>query len=448
MELGAWSIIKQTPSLLGLIPMLLYIIIAFRKDSNALLNVVIAVVLGFLMCGCNASTFGSAFGSALSSVMGQVGLLIMLGAALGNLLMEAGVSHTICKWIINALGIRTAKSGMVTLMVCEFLLSTCIGSMTSAAAIAMPIMIPLVAAVGLTPVAVCVGTLLSGLAGMLLAPFAAPNIMAMELTGLSYAEYLLFGAGPYLVFMIISGYFIAMWTQKKSVGSGELYEVSETEKAGSLEITGQMKFATIAFLAAFFGCIAYAIIFKQGMAFTIWVMCFLCAVVAIAAKLGVKKSMAAVENGMSRTATIFVTCVFYQLLMVIMDTTGAFNALGDVFVNMLGGSVNSKSVVLLLGSFIGAFGVNGGASAQMQIIHEMFLPMVQSTGLSMRTWSIALVAGSYVTSVIYPSVTILAPMGLCRTNDFKRTMTAMWISGGLCLVLVVIYSFVMPALVG
>lgn len=448
MELGSWAIIREAPSLLGLIPMILYIIIAFKKGANPLLTVLISVVCGFLMCGCNASAFGAAFGSALSSTMGQVGLLIMLGAALGNVLTETGVSKTLCKWIVNGLGIRSEKSALLALFVVEFVMSVCIGSMTSAAAVAMPIMIPLVASVGLTPVAVGVAVILSGLAGMLLAPFAAPNIMAMELTGLAYQDYILFGAGPYLVFMLITGYFISLWIQKKSKSSEEQYELSAEEKNFNFDVTKPMLLSTIAFLVAFVGCIAYAIIFKQGLAFTIWVMCFLTAVVAIAGRLGTKKAMAAVESGFSRTVSIFVVCVFYQLLMNVMDVTGAFNALGDLFVGLLGESATNKSVVLLLGSYIGSFGVNGGAPAQMQIIHEMFLPMVEATGLSMKSWSMALVAGSYVTSVIYPSTTILAPMGLCRTNDFKRTMIAMWISGGLCLVMVTIYSFLMPMLVG
>ncbi|MCQ4741321.1 hypothetical protein NE462_27620, partial [Blautia hominis] len=53
-------------------------------------------------------------------------------------------------------------------------------------------------------------------AGMLLAPFAAPNIMAMSLTGLSYPQYLLWGAGPYLIVMLITAVILSFWIDKKA----------------------------------------------------------------------------------------------------------------------------------------------------------------------------------------------------------------------------------------
>ncbi len=70
--------------------------------------------------------------------------------------------------------------------------------------------------------------------------------------------------------------------------------------------------------------------------------------------------------------------------------------------------------------------------------------MIQQNGLGMGLWSIVLVAGSYVTSIIYPNATVLAPMGIARSKDFKNMMICMWISSAIIMAFCVLYCFIMP----
>lgn len=445
MELGVWGLIKEYPSLLGLIPMVLYIILAFKKGIDMIIPLLISIVVGWLLTGNGATTFGAQLGAALSSTLGQVGFLIMEGAGLGIVLQKAGVSSTLCKMIVNKLGVKTQKQALVALIICQFVLSTCIGSATSSAAIVMPVLAPMLAVTGVAPVAVTVSFILSGLAGMLLAPFAAPNIMAMSLTGLSYPQYLLWGSGPYLIVMLATAFILAFWINKKvkKDANAEVYEISEADKCMSVAPTAIEKRATIAFIIAFAACIAYAILKRQGMAFVIFVLPFLSMVVAVASKMNVNEACDAFYTGCKNTVSIFLVCVLYQLLVDVVNVAGGFDALGELFIGMVGSSP-SKTMVMLLGTFVGAFGINGGAAAQMQIIHELFMPMIEQNGLSMGMWSIVLVAGSYVTSVIYPNTTVLAPMGIARSKDFKNMMVCMWISSAVIMGFCVLYSFIMP----
>lgn len=447
MELGVWGIIREYPSLLGLVPMVLYIILAFKKGLDPVIPLLISIVVGWIMTGNSATTFGAQLGASLSSVLGQVGFLVMEGAGLGVVLQRAGVSSTLCKLIVNKLGVKTQGQALAALMICQFVLATCIGSATSAAAIVMPVLLPMLAVTGVAPVAATVAFILSGLSAMLLAPFAAPNIMAMNLTGLSYPQYLLWGAGPYLIVLLITAVILSFWINKKAHKDPncEKYELSDEEKNMSVEPTAAEKRATVAFVVAFAICIAYAVAFRQGMSFVIFVLPFLAFVVAVAAKMNVNAACDAFYTGCKNTVSVYIVCVLYQLLVDVVNAAGGFEALSNIFVGMVGSSP-SKTMVMLLGTFVGAFGINGGAAAQMQIIHEMFLPMIQQNGLSMGMWSIVLVAGSYVTSVIYPNATVLAPMGIARSNDFKNMMVCMWISSAIIMAFCVLYSFIMPML--
>ena len=331
------------------------------------------------------------------------------------------------------------------MLICQFILSTCIGSATSSAAIVMPVLLPMLAVTGVAPVAATVCFILAGLAGMLLAPFAAPNIMAMSLTGLTYPQYLLWGAGPYLIVMLAAAVVLSFWINKKAQKdpNGEKYELTDDEKDMNKEATPKEKRATIAFIIAFALCIAYAIAFRQGMAFVIFVLPFLALVVAVVSRMGVNQTCEAFYQGCKNTISVFIICVLYQLLVDVVNVAGGFDALSNLFIGMVGSSP-SKSTVMLMGTFVGAFGINGGAAAQMQIIHELFMPMIQQNGLSMGMWSIVLVAGSYVTSVIYPNATVLAPMGIARSKDFKNMMKCMWISSVIIMVFCVLYSLIMP----
>ena len=99
MELGSWSII-QAPSLLALIPLVVMIVLIFRGKSNvsALMG---GVLVGALLLGQDLGAMAKAFATSLGSSTALIGLIIMMGAGLGVLMSEAGVTHTLVYWIVT-----------------------------------------------------------------------------------------------------------------------------------------------------------------------------------------------------------------------------------------------------------------------------------------------------------------------------------------------------------
>lgn len=448
MELGVWSIVREYPSLLGLIPMILYIILAFKKGWHPLIPLGISIFVGWIITGNTPTSFGKEVMSALGSNLGSVALLLMEGAGLSVVLNRAGVSSTLCKFIVDKIGVNTQKKGILVICACQFIIAACVGSCITGSAIVMPILLPMVATVGIAPVAAGVALILSGLSGMLISPFAPANVMGMTLSGLSYPQYLLFGAGPYLLIMVISGVFITLWINKKALAAEnpEVYNVSKEEMDLSMEITPEQKRSTIAFVVSFFGGIAACVITGGGIPFTIFIMPFLAAVVAVFAKMKINDTVTAFIQGCKDTVGSFIVVLLYQVLVDVIGCAGGFEALGDLLTSAIGGAP-SQTAVMLMGTLIGAFGVNGGAAAQMQIINDLFMPMIKMNGLDMRCWAIVLIAGSWLTTVIYPNVTILAPLEIARSNDFKRMMICMWLSSAVVLAFCVIAAFVLPLIV-
>ena len=104
MELGSWSII-QAPSLLALIPLVVMIVLIFRGKSNVS-AIMVGVLVGALLLGQDLGAMAGAFATSLGSSTALIGLIIMMGAGLGVLMSEAGVTHTLVYWIVKRIGVN------------------------------------------------------------------------------------------------------------------------------------------------------------------------------------------------------------------------------------------------------------------------------------------------------------------------------------------------------
>ena len=168
MELGSWALIQNTPSLLGLIPLIIYIVLAFVIQDSMVLPLAISLIVGFIMSGNGAVEFGQLFGSGMGGTMGQVGFLVLMGGGLGGVMNKVGVTATLCKWIIKGFRIKSKKSAIIVLALCQAVLTLVIGSAVTAAAIAAPFMIPIAAIFGVHPITLAVIEVFPGFLGLLL----------------------------------------------------------------------------------------------------------------------------------------------------------------------------------------------------------------------------------------------------------------------------------------
>lgn len=446
MELGQWAIIHETPSLLALIPLLVFIVLSFKKNVNLLFPVLCGVIVGWILTGNTPTTFGSQLIMALGSDLGMVGLLVMFAGGLGAVLNKTGISVTICKSIVGALGMKNNKQALLILMVCEFTLAFCLGSVGSAAAIILPILMPLLGGFQVTPVATTVATLLAGFSGMLSAPFCSYTQVGMKLTGLTYLQYLLCGGLPYTVILSISGYFVALFIQKKAVQEGaEPYPAESDMTEVDLHTNTRMKRITLIFVAIFAGTIIYAVIARKSLPFVLFVLLFLTAAAAFLSRMNFTDTVISFCGGCAQLIMVYFCMLLYKLIIVVIDAGGGFEALGNLMTGLCGDSL-TPTTTMLLSTFVGAFGISGDNAAQMQIIQSIFLPMVESVGLNMKCWLVVLLSGSYLTNIIYPSGAILGILAMSNCRDTKNTMVGMWLSSAVVLVCCVIYAFIGPML--
>ena len=193
--------IFNLPPICGLFPLLLYIVLAFKKGMHPLVNVSICAVVGAIMVKQPLNGLGAVIYESMGSFLALVGFIIMLGSGLGMVLRKTGVAAAIVNVLMRKIGVRTQKRAMIATMVCSVVLVTLLGTLAGANAVIAPIVIPLVAAVGITPSALAVIFQGAGQTGLFLSPFSPPMVTLMSITGLSYPRLLLCAGLPVSIVM-------------------------------------------------------------------------------------------------------------------------------------------------------------------------------------------------------------------------------------------------------
>lgn len=224
LTLGSWSIIKET-SLLALIPLLAYLIMVFRNKSN-LSGLVVGVIVAAVLTGQNLQNLAGIFNAALGSFLGTIGIIIMFGSGLGYLMNKAKVSHTLVYWIVKQIGVDSEKKGMLAIIVSSIVICGLLGTLAGGNAVIAPVIIPLVAAVGLTPTAVSALLRVAGEVGLIMGPLTGVTIATMGVTGLSYGKLMLWAVIPFSLVWLAATWFAVLRIQKKYRGI-EVYEITE-----------------------------------------------------------------------------------------------------------------------------------------------------------------------------------------------------------------------------
>lgn len=214
MELGSWSII-QAPSLLALIPLVVMIVLIFRGKSNVS-AIMVGVLVGALLLGQDLGAMAKAFATSLGSSTALIGLIIMMGAGLGVLMSEAGVTHTLVYWIVKRIGVNTQTKGKIALVVVSIIVCGLLGTLGGGNAVIAPIMLPIMASLGVTPTVVATLFKVAGEIGLILGPLTGVTLITMEVTGLSYGELMIQAAIPFAVFWLAGAWVGANRAQKRA----------------------------------------------------------------------------------------------------------------------------------------------------------------------------------------------------------------------------------------
>jgi H+/gluconate symporter-like permease len=403
------------PAILGLIPLIIYIVLALRGKNIAYV-VLLCTVIGAIMTGQTPITFGSDLYAALGSFMALVGFIIIMGAGLGEVLTKTGVANAIVKFIIVKSGVKTQKQVTIAVMFASCLLVALLGTLAGANAIIAPIVIPVVASLGITPSTLSVLMHGAGATGLFLGPFTPPVVTYTTLAGVSYGQYLINAGIPISIVVWICTFISARKTQKQTEGH-ESYSNEDMAAKNSGEITPKVKKATAVFIISMVVLIVYGILAKGGAAYALTVMLVTTFVTGFVGGLSAEQIIESLLAGGSRMYKMFFMFVLYDPFMNYITTSGAFDAIADLMSPIMGtvGAVG----FMVASTLIGIFGVAGAAVAQAKVMDDMFKVFLTTLNIPPALWALVLLVGSQITSFAYPTGDMVGQMGLARSTSLK-----------------------------
>ena len=440
MELGSWSII-QAPSLLALIPLVIMIVMAFMGKNNVS-GMMVGIIAAALLMGQDLSMLASAFADAMGSFTAMIGFIIMLGAGLGVLMTETGVSQTMVWWIVKKIGVNTQTKAKIALVICSILVCGMLGTLGGGNAVISPILLPIMASLGLTPTVVATLFKTAGEIGLILGPLTGVTLVTCDLTGLSYGQLMLQAC-------LVSEDEIKDLEDKiqKLTEGKESFTMSEDLKdMESFVATPKQIRTTVIFLIAFVALIAYGIITGQGTTYALIVMIALCCILTVAAWIDIDKAVAAITKGVASQANMFLIFITIEVLLNYVTLGGGFDALADLLGGLAEGG--GATAVMLAASVVGGFGIEASAAAEIQIIFEMFGGMAANVGMPMGCMAVAMLAATRLTGSMYPTSNLVGQMGTAQCTNIKGAMQAMWYGVFTAWAFVLVYAFIGPMILG
>lgn len=415
--------IFNLPPIAGLIPLFMYVILLLIgvKGLDLVSVTFLTTIVAAIITMQTPASFANALVAGMGSFLGMIGFIVIMGAALGKILVKTGVAQTFVDFILKKVGISTQKRAMFAIMLAAGGLTTIMGTSNGVLAILAPIIIPVCASLGFTRNAV--GVLMHGSAavGLFLGPFTPPTVTTMALSGLSYGAYLLHVAVPISGLILFSTYFMVLHVQKKtSADSKNLYSAEEFDSSADFVPTAASKRNTLVFLAVIVLCVIYGMQVKSGASFALFVEIFSGIAVAISAKMNPTDYVNNVVEGASSMMRLFLCFILCDCMVVFISGTGAFEAVAEL---MLPLAQSAGSFLFSMAStLIGVFGISGAAVAQEQIMDSMFRPTVELLQLPAEVWAAILLVGSQITSFVIPGGDIYAPMSLAHSEDVKSML--------------------------
>ncbi len=411
--------IFDLPPILGLLPLLLYIVLAFRRDMHPVANVLICTILGAVLVKQPLPELGGVIAKSLGSFLALVGFIIMLGSALGVVLKKTGVAENIVNILMKKIGVNTPDRAILATMACSITLVTLLGTLAGANAVIAPIVIPLIAAIGITPSTLAAIFQGAGQAGLFIGPFTPPMVTIMGITGLTYPQ-VLFSAGlPVAIAMWIVTFFMAKRIQKSTQGIYS-YSADVGLPAESYEPSPKTVRATHTFLGVLAVLVVYGIFKKGGASYAVVVMLTTAILTGLAGGLSLSAVFDAMMEGCGRLVWLFVIFVFFDPFLGFVEKSGAFNALVEMLSPHI--ATTGKVGFVLFSTLVGIFGVNGAAVAQAIMIDKLFRGFLDSFGVSMYLWALVVLIGSQITSFAYPGADMLGQMGLAQSKDVKSML--------------------------
>jgi Na+/H+ antiporter NhaC len=348
----------------------------------------------------------------MGSFLAMVGLIIMLGRGLGEVLAATGVSHTIVHRIIHSIGVDSEKKAMAGIMAACLVMVGLLGTMAGGNAIIAPIVVPIAAAVGLSRSTVGVIFQAVGEEALILGPFTPPVITLLGLTKISY-----------LALVTLSVTWLMIQRIQRRTRDSHGYPPSlEAERFAP---TPRSNRATAVFALGFLAAVLWGIAFHAPTSFVIVIMLGLSLLTGLTGGLSFEEVLQLVIKGMAGNVGLFLLFLLLDPFISFVEKAGGFAALATLL--KPGMELGGKPAIVITGGFLGAFGISGATVATLKLLHEMFNPLLARYGVSMLAWSVALVVATRVNNFVFPGANMVSSLGFAGSDDMRSMLQNGWV---------------------
>ncbi|WP_129840122.1 Na+/H+ antiporter NhaC family protein [Streptomyces sp. RFCAC02] len=410
----------DAPTLWGLVPIVLYAVLALL-GMDIMVATVVAIVSALLIVHPSPSATADMLGASLADQVTMIGLIIMLGAGVGEVLRATGVAATIVRGVMRVVGERNRTAVTLGVMLSCLLLVASLGTLAGALAIAAPLLLPIVARLGFTRSATAAMMFIGGCAGLALAPFAGSNVAIMDAADVGYLTYLIHGAGPLAVLSVVAGLLIVPWMQRRTEGTGDLHDEEITGDSEDAVPDGRSRRATAVFALVLVASVVYAVMAEAGTAFPLLALPVMGVAAALAGGMTPTEAARTVYRGAARLVDVFLLFWLLAALFKVVDDLAPFQVVLDTWGDDLGGM--PPFLFALVIGLLGWVGVPGATAAQVVLLDQVFGGLAADVGVGAGAWVIVLLFASKAdTYGPFPNANMVGAMGLARSDRLNNMM--------------------------
>jgi Na+/H+ antiporter NhaC len=317
--------VVETPTLWGIAPIALYAVLCLL-GMDLVIATSVSLLGGVLLIQQTPVEFGALLGASLADLITMIGLIIMLGAGVGEVLRATGVADSIVTSVLRVVGQRSQRAVLLGVMLACLVLVTSLGTLAGALAIAAPILIPVAARIGFTRSATASMMFVGGCAGLALAPFAGSNVAIMDAAGVDYLTYLAYGAAPIAVLSLLVAMVVVPWIQRRTASTDDFYTDADLA-APDIEMPRSAGRATAVFLLLLVATVVYATVTSAGTAFPLLALPLLAVATGFAGGLSGSEIVAHVYRGAARLISIFLLFWLLAALFLIIEELKPFDVI-------------------------------------------------------------------------------------------------------------------------
>src|SRR5699024_3038683 len=147
-----------------------------------------------------------------------------------------------------------------------------------------------------------------------------------------------------------------------------------------------------------------------------------------------------IVKGVERRGVFFLFFFTVDFFFEMAIAVGGFESLFQFFKNTF--TILIAAAVRLISSYVGVLGIKAAAVQTLLIITDMFMPMIESSGLPLQMFAISLLSATRLTGSIYPTSNMIGQMGIAHSSNTKLMLQGNWISIIPVILFVVVWAFV------